>query len=145
MWSVGCSSWLMWFWIFNNICRKKMLDKNYWQSENCLRNSKNHFKVALRIRTIEPTWWNTFSKNGDKHCQIFYPPPKPFIWQTLTLQQIVWKAKIAEELSFIVITKKMTQKCLRISGSFLLIFLWTWSLLFHQALMLRDIFISKCH
>ena len=41
-----------------------------------------------------------------------------------------------KELIFIATTKKLTQKCLRISSSFVIIF-WTGSSLFRQTLMLR--------
>ena len=40
------------------------------------------------------------------------------------------------ELIFIATTIKLAQKFLRISSSFLIIFIWTGSLLFHQTLML---------
>ena len=32
---------------------------------------KSHFKVTLGIRTIKTSWWNRFSKNGEKHCHTF--------------------------------------------------------------------------
>ena len=46
---------------------------------------------------------------------------------------------------YLATTKKLTQKCLRISSSFVIIFVWTGSSFFRQTLMLRCIFTLKCH
>ena len=47
---------------------------------------------------------------------------KPIIWQILMAQDITQQAKEVKELIFIATTNKLTQKCLRISNSFMMIF-----------------------
>ena len=54
------SFWIL-IWIFKNICWKKTPNRGL----NSYSGNLNYFKVILEIRTIKPTWWNAFSKNGE--------------------------------------------------------------------------------
>ena len=102
-----------------------------------IKNFKSHFKVTLRIRTIKPTWWNTFSKKW-----------RELLPHVLTSCQTICLANLdggtdravsqsSERLVFIATKKKLTQKYLRISSSFVIIFVWRGSSLFRQTLMWR--------
>ena len=88
MWSACCSSWSIWFWIFNKTCQKRMsgrrLNSYFWKLELLITPKfQSHFKATLGIGTINPTSWNNFPKNGEKYCQMFQPPLKPYFWANL--------------------------------------------------------------
>ena len=102
-------------------------------------NFQSHFKVTLRIRTIKPTWWNTFSKKWRELL--------PYV---LTSCQTICLANLDGATDRVTsqssertdaTTKKLTQNHLRLSSSFVIrnisSYVWTGSSLFRQTLMWR--------
>ena len=100
------------------------------------KNFQKHFKVSLEIRTIKPTCSNNLSKRRETLPKV------------LTSFQTNYLANLdgatcrvshrSKRLIFIATTKKLTRKCLSISNSFMIIFVWTESL-FRQTVMLQVI------
>ena len=100
-----------------------------------IKNFKSHFKVTLRIRTIKPTWWNTFSKKWRELL-----PHVLTSCQTICLANLDGATDCAvsqnsEKTGFYCDQGEADKKYLRVSGFFVIIFVWTGSLLFRQTMM----------